>query len=327
MVRTLVTGASGWVGIQLVCELRKTEPGRPILALVPMAPAHDMEAARLLALRSMPLVEVREADLLSLEPGSLQESFYSIFHLAAHTATEAPGPRMAVNSLGTARLLDALGPSLKDTPFLFTGSVASIDCFTAGASGVSESAVTRPLTAYGKSKLKAENLLRDAAVRIGFPLHIVRAANVIGPGGFRPGGLFDVIQRGGLFTRFTWPGAISVIDVRDFARALRCLVLLPVSSSGRILHVARPDPVSIQDMIRAAGFRRRIRFPVPLPRRWLIRLAGSQLPESMQILCWRIAHLCGNSMVMNCERFRAALPDFTFHELNDSLEATYVEVD
>lgn len=116
-------------------------------------------------------------------PDSLPVDIDAVIHLAgkAHdlSKTSEPEEYFKVNTDLTEKLFDLF--ILSDIPvFIFLSSVKasadSVDFF------LTEEQVPNPFTAYGKSKLKAENYLLSKQLPVGKKLFILRPCMIHGPG-------------------------------------------------------------------------------------------------------------------------------------------------
>jgi len=169
--RVLVTGATGMVGRAIVRALHARR--RPVRIL-----ARDRERARALFGSS---VEITVGDLGSAE--SLRracEGVGEIYHAAAALGFHAGGDAEIVetNVEGTKRLLAAARAS--GVPqMIYTSSVAVYGDDL--SSGVTEQTPVNPSSAYGRSKVLAETLMREA-VTAGMRCMIVRPCVIYGPG-------------------------------------------------------------------------------------------------------------------------------------------------
>ena len=83
---------------------------------------------------------------------------------------------------------------------------------------ISEESPFVPRTAYGRTKLRGEHLIRERSGPDGYSWTILRLPTVYGPGQ-KPSGLFDQMIRmassGAMLGRIDWPGRTSIIHVDD----------------------------------------------------------------------------------------------------------------
>lgn len=168
--RVLVTGATGFVGSNLVQELAKREC--KIICLV-----HPLENIDLLEGIKCEIIfgNIDEKKMLA---ETIPDVEY-IFHLAAMLSSHDPDTMFKTNFVGTKNLIEiCLERKFPLKRFLFTSSIAAV-----GPSGKSEllaeTAPCKPLTLYGKSKLCAENYLNS--LNDSLPATIVRFPLVYGP--------------------------------------------------------------------------------------------------------------------------------------------------
>jgi nucleoside-diphosphate-sugar epimerase len=182
----LVTGAAGFIGSHLVRELRRR--GDRVTCLV--RPGEDISQIADLGCR------MHTGDLLdkSTLAGAVAGAD-RIFHLAAVMGGVSPDTLFRVNCQGTKNLVEACREQgAAPERFLFASSVTVM-----GPSGkdrlLNEDAPCRPLSAYGRSKLAAEEFLASAENTL--PYTIIRLPVVYGPGS--DGGLyifFKLMSRG-----------------------------------------------------------------------------------------------------------------------------------
>jgi nucleoside-diphosphate-sugar epimerase len=170
MIKCLVTGANGFVGSHLVRELLKQ--GYSINCLV----RHTSDISSLKGLS----VKIYIGDLR--EPESLLNPVTDveyIFHLAAEVSEVSYQAFIDANSLGTKNLLDAASEKAKNSlkRFLFVSSQAAAGPCD-GKNPLNETITPNPNTWYGKSKLRAEQILNSFSPRI--PFTIVRPSIVYG---------------------------------------------------------------------------------------------------------------------------------------------------
>ena len=174
MSKILITGASGFVGSWLVKEAL----GRGL---------HTFAAIRSTSSRAylqddrINIVELDFEDEESISTILKEHQFDYIIHNAGITRTQKDSTYFHVNATYTERLAQLsakhLSSSLKK--FVF---ISSIEAF-GSADGTPENVVNhsiqpRPRTTYGRSKLKAEELLGKVQ---GLPLIILRPTAVFGP--------------------------------------------------------------------------------------------------------------------------------------------------
>ena len=228
-VRTLVTGASGFLGGFACREL--TARGHAVTALVRRPGS------------APPGCEEAHADLAG-EPGALAAAVAAarpdrVLHLAAEIATQRDAARIAaVNVAGTERLLAACRAA-GAPKVVFASTVVTGD---AHGALLDEDTPLPVETSYGRSKQEGERLLRAS----GLPGVVVRPSHVYGPGGWfahelvrriRQPGRFAVVGRGANW----W----DVVHVEDVARAL--CDAAESAPAGSTYHVVDDTPIRLAD--------------------------------------------------------------------------------
>jgi len=182
----LVTGAAGFIGSNLVPELLRR--GNRVTCLV--RPGEDLRRIQGLDCRIVYGDLSEKATLAAAVAGAEY-----IFHLAAVMGGATPGTLLRVNCVGTRNLVEVCREQgVTPQRFLFASSATVM-----GPSGenepLNEEAPCRPVSAYGRSKLAAEEYL--ASQKDSLPYTIIRLPVVYGPGS--DGGLtifFKLVSKG-----------------------------------------------------------------------------------------------------------------------------------
>jgi GDP-4-dehydro-6-deoxy-D-mannose reductase len=262
-VRSLITGAGGFVGRHLAQHLQ--ECGDALLCLERAPNSHGSPAILWDLAREAP-ADVRR-EIQSFAPRA-------IYHLAAISIPsdcgrlEPTAAARSVNVDGVRRLL-MLAESLRPQPRVLVISSAHVYApVPPDSPRVDEDAPLAPSSAYGKTKLAAERIARAAASR-GLPVVVARAFNHTGPGQssrlmlpqwcrqFARGDDPVVVQ-----CRDAW---LDIIDVRDVVRAYR--LLMECGEAGRAYNVgggiARKSGDLLEQLAQTADARRRIQETNP----------------------------------------------------------------
>src|SRR2546430_1637197 len=177
MLRVLVTGITGFAGSHLAEHL--VSRGDEVHGL-----AHENAPfANLAAVQDR--VRIHEGDITSLEDvqgalaGSRADAVVHLAGIAVPTIAAAdPVAAVRINVLGTATVLTAL----ESHPVTRLVLASSADVYGAPERvPVDEDAPMRPPNVYAATKVAAEALTRELAVRHGAPVVILRPANQNGP--------------------------------------------------------------------------------------------------------------------------------------------------
>lgn len=194
--KSLVTGASGFIGRRLVQILRS----QGHVATTLTRPQHDLLQPESLA--------------------ALLEGIDTVFHLAAcaHVNQINKNHLYATNVAGTANLL-AAAIAAGARHIIYVSSV------------LADPAFDQPRTPYGDSKYQAEQLLMAAHARGDIQVTIVRPVNVYGPG--MKGNLMTLlrfISKGWMPPLPAFTQGFSLIGVDDLCQAL---ILIAQSSDSQ----------------------------------------------------------------------------------------------
>jgi nucleoside-diphosphate-sugar epimerase len=255
-VRTLVTGASGFLGQALCAEL--CARGHAVGALV-RRPGSEPEGTVAIAGDLGDSVALREA--------VKQAGPDCVFHLAAEIATQRdPAKINEVNVEGTHRLLEAC--KAFDSPrVLFVSTIVTGD---AGGTVLDESSTLPVQTTYGRSKQQGERLVRAS----GLPSVIIRPSHVYGPGGWYAEEIVKRLRQPGRFVVIgSGQNVWDVVRVEDVASA--CVEAAERAPDGSLYHVVDDEPLSYYEFVALTAQALGVGPPRRLPEWLASRVAGA----------------------------------------------------
>lgn len=247
-----VTGGTGFVGRRLVARLATSSRVRVL--------AHKSEQA------AVPNVKYILGDLTNQEAVTeFVNGCSSLIHLAgvAHTSLRTDGEKersYAVNVNGTESLLNAaLRTGVKRLLFVSTAHVYADH----KGVGLDEDSPVGPSSYYAGTKIKAEQLVRQAGDR-GLQIVIVRPCLIYGPGArFN---LYTLMR--GIDTRYYFhlsgeSPLRSFLSVENASRAISFLVRSETASG--VYNLADETPYSLVDFANELADRMKRPRPVTMP--------------------------------------------------------------
>ncbi|MBI3299999.1 MAG: NAD-dependent epimerase/dehydratase family protein [Elusimicrobia bacterium] len=321
-MRFLVTGATGMTGSRLVSRLARRFGPESVLALTSPFKTPEQDRRR----RRLGELGVRQLAADLLDPKALEglpAPADAVFHLAAelgvHLRDEGAGAPIRVNDTGTENLLKSLGPTLAGKLFVYASSIGVVDRPSYALDRLTEDSPCRPRTAYGRTKLRGEELVVEAARRHAFRTSILRLGTVYGPD-CREQHIFDHFTRwveaGAPKARIDWPGKISLVYVEDVVDVMVGALEEPKLHGGVFL-VANQEDVTVGEMVRlmheALGKEARL-FALP---GWLVTAASwlvfqswlwRWLPESAAANAWRLSLIISNGFYCDSSKLARVFP-------------------
>ncbi len=240
--KVLITGSTGFIGAHLCRAIENLSDWQLV------AWARSLEKAKKLGIDNNH--EVIEADLKESTESlvaKIPDNLAAVIHLGGIVHSHDAREFHRINFEGTKRLVRALKEKYKNTPlyFSFISSLAA-----AGPGQLvrvrNEDDKDTPVSAYGHSKLRAENWLEDN-VPPSWKLQILRPPVVIGPG---DPGMEEV------FSLAKWPVVpivgfgeqlLSFISVNDLVRATT--LSLEQFLEGKYF-VSHPETYSFKEIIQ-----------------------------------------------------------------------------
>jgi nucleoside-diphosphate-sugar epimerase len=238
-VKALVTGATGFVGSHVVDVLAAR--GDAVVVL-----ARSAERAAPLA---RPGVRVALGTLD--DPAALAAAVAGtdvVYHLAGLTAAVSEAEYLRVNEAGTRRLVAAVLAAAPRPRLVYVSTQAALGPSEPGQA-LDEDAPCRPLTAYGRSKLAGEAVVRAAP---GLAWTIVRPPAVYGPRDREFLKMFQLIRTGIAPVFGTGAQALSLVYAPDLADAIVRAGAAP-AAAGRTYHAAHPEVVTTRELALAVG--------------------------------------------------------------------------
>ncbi|MEM6980443.1 MAG: NAD-dependent epimerase/dehydratase family protein [Planctomycetota bacterium] len=267
-MRTLVTGAAGFIGRRLVKQclslgdevtavshFRSSSPETLGKWLHDQLPEKSDWPLRLVA------ADIRDAAAMK----DAMTSIDRVFHLAAAVATGRPSDSQSINVDGTDILATAAARSSRPT-LVFVSSLAA-----AGPReiAIDETAPCHPISQYGRTKYEAERSLKKWSAEL--PITIARPPCVFGPGDRNLLALYQTVARGwNVVLSKTF--AYSYISVDDLVTGLIAAandgdrinqqVFTDGSDNAGVYYLTDPQPLTfpqLADMIGSSIGREHVR--------------------------------------------------------------------
>jgi UDP-glucose 4-epimerase len=312
--RILVTGSTGFIGRRLIRRLLADAGPDSVVCLVKAA-ATPLEARALDEYRSIGL-RLIEGDLLDAPVSDeAPPAVDLVFHLAANIDTDATEHDARVNDAGTANLLEWLRPVSRGARIVYTSSVAVHDREAHPIAAISEESPFAPRTAYGRTKLNGEHIIRQRSGADGYSWTVLRLPTVYGPGQ-KPAGLFDQMIRmtssGALLGRVDWPGRTSILHVDDAADVMVDLARRG-EAADQVYCLASDESLTVGEIARKIGMVlgrpvAPIRLPRPLVQAieavvWN-RAVQAAVPRFARVPVWRLSLIVSDGFWFDTTKFR-----------------------
>ena len=220
----VLTGASGFIGQNLVNAIQQKNPGSIVSLNLRQEPFEKLPAAT------------------------------ALIHLAgkAHDLKNAANPQayMDVNYGLTKKLFDEfLKSDIKD--FIYFSSVKAVADTVEGS--LKENRVPDPKTPYGQSKLKAETYLLSKDIPEGKRLFILRPCMIHGPG--NKGNLnllYKVVKSGIPYPLGAFNNSRSFLSIDNLLFIIEQILRKP-SVQGGVYNLADDKPLSTSEVIKIIG--------------------------------------------------------------------------
>jgi len=263
--KALVTGANGFIGSHLAEELVRR--GWEVSCLV-------RRPRGLGWIENLPVHLVRGDCREKPTLGPAVEGVDYVFHLAGVIDALEWEEYYQANVVGTRNLLEACAernPGLRK--FIHVSSISAAGPSEKGRV-LTEDDPNRPVSDYGRSKLAAEEAVREFGQRI--PFVIIRPPNVIGPRQKELREAIRLVKKRIKPLVGTGEPQTSLCYVRDVVEALILAAERP-EADGRTYFLAYPRPYTwpeITDAVQAALGIRRILLKVPYRAQLLVAAAS-----------------------------------------------------
>lgn len=184
-MKTLVTGATGFIGRHLVKTL--VEQGRNVICLV-----RKTSNANYLKDLGAELFYGDVLDKDSLK--GITRDVNIIYHLAGEVYSQRNKDYYLVNTNGTKNVLEMCRRNIIEK-FIYLSSIAATGPIRKKGDLLNETTPYRPITPYGKSKCLGEKLLKEFSEKYGLPSLIIRTSTVYGPGVNTASRVFMFLER------------------------------------------------------------------------------------------------------------------------------------
>ncbi|RKD20385.1 nucleoside-diphosphate sugar epimerase [Pelobium manganitolerans] len=261
----LVTGASGFLGAELVKQLLATESHVRCLKRKTSAIPKKLQAFS-------ERIEWVEADILDFS--DLEDAFdgvNQVYHCAALVSFDEKlkAQMLAVNAEGTANVVN-LCLQFGVQKLVHVSSIAALGNGENGAA-ITEKSFWEGFEikdAYAVSKYRAEMEVWRG-MHEGLNAVIVNPSVIIGAdaGTQGSGALFQTVKNG---ISFYTAGATGLVDVEDVAR---CMILLMHSSASRERYILNAENISYQKLFASIAKAYNLPAPSRLIKPWMLHLA------------------------------------------------------
>jgi nucleoside-diphosphate-sugar epimerase len=257
-MRVLVTGASGFLGSHIAEQL--AEAGHSVVALV----RKSSNTKFLSSLRGLELATGSVEDAASVRAAMAGAN--AVIHSAGLVKARDEAEFFRTNTEGTRNLLEAakaVAPGIQR--FVFVSSLAAVGPSLDG-SPVAGDGEPRPVTHYGRSKLAAERLVRDAKDTL--PVTVIRPPMIYGPRDNEAFAFFQSVSMRFLPYLGDGKNTLSVVYASDAARA--CIQAIDRDVPSGSAYFVDDGKVYVwldmlKDIERAVGKSALVRLSIPFP--------------------------------------------------------------
>ena len=306
MIRAVVTGASGFIGLELVRHLLERGMNGEAVHVVAIVRDPSKLPGDIRARVETHTLDLARASAESIAAACGERGI--VFHLAANASVQGGDAGYENNIRSTERLIAALRIHPPQR-LVFASSIGAVDRLPNDpcTAPLDDDATPNPLTRYGAGKLVCEKLIAAS----GLPYSIVRPTWVYGPGMRRDSHLstlLGMVRRGAVAARINFPGHVSVIHVRDLAVALT-LAATHENAQGVTTFASDGTPRSLGEIFRLMGeITGRSAGTISPPRAVVSMGRGMRrfLPFAAQNLCSDV--LCASNARLESFGFRPTAP-------------------
>jgi len=329
MGRALVTGGSGLIGSHLVEHL--LSEGDEVRVLL-----RDAGRRGWLNTKTVEVVSGDVADSRALDRAV--QGTDVVYHVAGRTLSFSEDGFNQVNQAGTANVAAACARRTSPPVLVAVSSLAAAGPSLPGRLRV-EADRPAPITAYGRSKLRGEEALRNYNYASQMPITIIRPPGVFGPRERYLLRLFKLVSRGWYATIGTGALEISLVEVRDLVAGLRLaasrgrrLAVAPDEPSTGVYFLAQPEHPTLDAL--AALVARALDRPVPRPIRVPVPVAwglaavaevAARVRRQPGYVCFdKVREALAGCWTCSSERAERELGARSRHDLAEGLRQTAV---
>jgi len=322
-LKTLVTGATGFIGTHLVKAL--VEKGRDVRCLV-------RKTSNTTYLKKLG-VELVYGDLLDRDSlKGIVKGVNIVYHLAGEVYSKRTSDYYKVNVDGTKNLLEACLPE-KIKKFIYLSSISAVGPNPKQGILLNEKSPCKPITPYGKSKYLVEKLVSMFSKKYTLPATIIRLPTVYGPGVSTSSRVFTMLEliKRGLF-RIIGNGnnVISLCYIDNLINGILLIDRKTQNTNYTIYFLADQKPRTIREIAEKIAMEldtKVSRFYIPV---WVANIAalvfpafkkwGNKFPTSLRDMIREIP----NSWACDISKARQELKYDPMVDFNEGIRRTVI---
>lgn len=322
-MKILITGANGFVGSHL-CE-KLISDGHEVFALVRSPHKFTVEKHERLTVIKGDL----DRETLSWVD-SLPSDLETCIHTAGIVHTFMPEEFYRVNSEGTEHLVRNLKKQFMNLHFILISSLAASGP-SLGKSSRSELDMDFPVSVYGRSKKKAEELLSINAPT-SWQLSVIRPPMVIGPRDTAVLDIFKMVQGGVILL----PGHNSKTKLYSFVCVfdlVDTITLVMNQKKKGVFFSANPQVISFEQLIVEIKkqLKQKWMFYLPMPL-FLVRLMAVVLnfiyrlfPHNLRLTPDKYHELAATNWTCNANKSEVELGQVYNYDLERTITMTLID--
>lgn len=241
-MKILITGATGFIGKNLVRELRKC--GHQVRCLV-----RDLRRAEDLVRIGSEIVQGDFSDPSSIKDGV--NGCQVVYHLAGSVYGRSWKGLYEINALGTKKIYEIVSKSSVGR-FIYLSSIAAVGPQKYGVP-IDENAIPNPISRYGKSKFFAERFIETLQKERPITTVIVRPPMIYGLQSNPQSRIFLLmkkLQEGKFYYIGSGQNEISICDVNSLVAFLASLATLNLKCGVlEKVHVAHDQALTFEELV------------------------------------------------------------------------------